>query len=303
MDLPIKEQPNKKKRQLSNKHREWLNGYAFISLWLIGLIALTIIPLGKAFWYSLNDANFYGNTIKTAFQWFANFKYAFTEDTIFPTIVVNYLMEIVVEVPFSIVASLIIAMLLNQKIRCRGLFRVIFFLPVIISTGPVISELLLQGATEIPLLSGEFIEEFLVSYLPKFIAQPISLLFDKLVIVLWLSGIQILIFLSGLQRINKQVYEAASIDGASGWQTFWKITLPSMKPFILLNVVYTIVTLSFFDMPVTTGEYTILTYIEKHSFGSKGFGYACSLGIIYFLLILVHIGIYALILKEKKVKK
>ena len=76
MDLPIKEQPKKTKKQLSNKHREWLNGYAFISLWLIGLIALTIIPLGKAFWYSLNEANFYGNTIKTTFQWFKNFSYA-----------------------------------------------------------------------------------------------------------------------------------------------------------------------------------------------------------------------------------
>ena len=128
MDLPIKEQPKKKRRQLSNKHREWLNGYAFISLWLIGLIALTIFPLGQAFWYSLNEANFYGNSIKTTFQWFDNFRYAFTEDTIFPTVVVNYLMEIVVEVPFSLCASLIIAMLLNQKVKCRSLFIVIFFL-------------------------------------------------------------------------------------------------------------------------------------------------------------------------------
>jgi ABC-type sugar transport system permease subunit len=76
-----------------------------------------------------------------------------------------------------------------------------------------------------------------------------------------------------------------------------------MKPFILLNVVYTIVTLSFFDMPAPKGGYTILTYIEKHSFGDRGFGYACRLGIIYFFLILIHIGIYALILKEKKVKR
>lgn len=298
MDLPVKN-----KKHLTNKHREWLSGYAFISLWLIGLLAFTLFPLGQAFWYSLNEASFYGSTIKTTFQWFDNFIYAFAEDTIFPTIVVNYLMEIVVEVPFSITASLIIAMLLNQKIKLKGFFRVIFFLPVIISTGPVISELMSQGATEIPMLSGKFIENILTNFLPEFIATPLTLLFDKLVIVLWLSGIQILIFLSGLQRINKQVYEAASIDGASPWQTFWKITLPSMKPFILLNVVYTIVTLSFFDMPVTKGDYTILTYIEKHSFGDRGFGYACSLGIIYFVLILVHIGIYALILKEKKVKR
>lgn len=300
MDLPV---VKKKKKGLSTKHREWLSGYAFISLWLVGLIGLTIFPLIQAFWYSLNDASFYGNTIKTSFQWFENFRYAFFEDTLFPTIVSNYIMEIVVQVPFSLCASLIIAMLLKQNIKGRGMFRAIFFLPVIISTGPVITELMGQGATDIALLNGDFIQEFLSEFLPSFIATPINLLFDKLVIVLWLSGIQILIFLSGLQRINKQTYEAASIDGASLWQSFWKITLPSMKPFILLNVVYTIVTLSFFDMPVSTGEYTILSYIEKHSFGDRGFGYACSLGIIYFFLIVIHIGIYALILKDKKVKR
>ena len=295
---------NKKvKRHLSNKHREWLTGYAFISLWLVGLIVLTLFPLGQAFWYSLNEASFYSDTIKTNFHWFENFKYAFFEDTIFPTIVANYLMEIVVSTPFSICASLIIAMLLNQKIKLKGIFRVIFFLPVIISTGPVITELMSQGATEIPLLSGAFIERILTNFLPEFISTPLAVLFDKLVFVLWLSGIQILIFLSGLQRINKQIYEAASIDGASPWQSFWKITLPSLKPFILLNVVYTIVTLSFFDMPVTKGDYTILTYIERHSFGERGFGYACSLGIIYFFIIVIHIGIYALILREKKVKR
>lgn len=293
------------KKHLSNKKREWLSGYAFISLWLIGILVFTLFPLIQAFWYSLNEAKFYGSQIQTTFQWFENFKYAFTEDIIFPTIVVNYIIEIVVDVPFSIAASLIIAMLLNQQIKGKGFFRVIFFLPVIISTGPVISELMGQGATSIPMLSSETVATFLNDYLPGFLSKPINLLFEKLVIVLWLSGIQILIFLSGLQRIDKSIYEAASIDGASPWQTFWKITLPSMKPFILLNVVYTIVTLSFFDMPVSTGEYTILTYIERHSFdsGGLGYGYACSLGIIYFLLVIIHIGLYALLLREKKVKR
>lgn len=294
-----------KKHQLTNKHREWLSGYGFISLWLIGILIFTLFPLLQAFWYSLNEAKFYGSTIRTTFQWFENFRYAFMEDLIFPDIMVNYIIEIVIDVPFSITASLIIAMLLNQPIKGKGFFRVIFFLPVIISTGPVIAELMGQGATSIPMLSSDGVETFLKEYLPGFLSKPITASFEKLVIVLWLSGIQILIFLAGLQRIDKSVYEAASIDGASPWQTFWKITLPSMKPFILLNVVYTIVTLSFFDMPVTTGEYTILTYIERHCFqaGGMGYGYACSLGVIYFLLIVVHIGIYALLLREKEARR
>ena len=119
MDLPIEK--NKKKRGIKNKYREWISGYAFISLWVIGLVAFTLFPLSQAFWYSLNEASFYGNTIKTTFQWFSNFTYAFFEDAIFPTIVANYLMEIVVEVPFSICASLIIGLCEKlAKITCSS---------------------------------------------------------------------------------------------------------------------------------------------------------------------------------------
>ena len=169
----------KSKFHLSNKHREWLNGYLFISVWLIGLIVLTIIPLGQAFWYSLNEAKFYGNTIEKSFQWFENFRYAFLEDTLFPQILATYLIEIVVETPFSITASLIIAMLLTQNIKGKTFFKMIFFLPVIISTGPVISELMGQGAASIPLLSSEWVKTFLEDYLPGFLSKPINLLFSS----------------------------------------------------------------------------------------------------------------------------
>ena len=126
------------------------------------------------------------------------------------------------------------------------------------------------------MLANSSFVHFMNEYLPTFIARPVSLLFEKLIIVLWFSGIQILIFLAGLQRLDKAIYEAASIDGASPWQTFWKITLPSIKPFILLNVVYTIVSLSFFDMPTRPGEHTILSYIRAQSFEmGGGYGYVC----------------------------
>jgi ABC-type sugar transport system permease subunit len=291
------------KIKLSNKHREWLNGYLFAGLWIIGLLAFTIWPLIQAFYYSFNEAVFYGNSIKIQWIWFENFRYAFFEDLIFPVILINYLLEIIIDVPFAITAALIIAMLLNQKIKFRGVWRVIFFLPVIISTGPVIFELMGQGATSIPMLSDGSFTAFIRDYLPSFISRPILLLFEKLIIVLWFSGIQILIFLAGLQRIDHSIYEAAAIDGASSWQSFWKITLPSMKPFILLNVIYTIVTLSFFDMPTPRGQYSILSYIRDQTFSKRGFGYGCALGIIFFILILLQIGIYVLFLRERKVRR
>lgn len=293
------------KIRLKRKQREWLNGYLFIGLWLIGLLVFTIFPLMQAIFYSFNHATFYAGDIKLEWIWFDNFRYAFFEDTIFPVILVNYLSEIIIDVPFAITAALLLAMLLNQKNKLRSFWRVIFFLPVVISTGPVISELMGQGATSIPMLANSSFVRFMNEYLPTFIARPVSLLFEKLIIVLWFSGIQILIFLAGLQRLDKAIYEAAAIDGASPWQTFWKITLPGIKPFILLNVVYTIVSLSFFDMPTNPGEYTILSYIRAQSFemGRRGYGYGCALGIIYLLLIFLQIGIYFLFLKERKSRR
>lgn len=291
--------------RVTNKMRNSFAGYGFISFWLIGLCIFTIFPLAQAVWYSFNVAEFYEGSIRTSFNGVKNFIYAFTEDTTFPQMLVTYLTSIIVQVPFSVTASLIISMLLNQDIKGRGFWRVIFFLPVIISTGPVITELMGQGATALPMIGGKDMDVFLAEFLPVFIAKPIGLLFDNLIIVLWYTGIPTLIFLSGLQRIDKSTYEAASIDGASPWQCFWKITLPSMKSFIFVNIVYTIVTLSFSDIPAADGQQNILQYMQRHMIeaSGKGYGYACSLGIIYFVVILLQIGVYALFLAPRKARR
>lgn len=294
----------KRKIKIDNKKRQWLSGYSFIALWLIGMLVFTLFPLFQAFFYSLNEAKFSGNKITTNWTWFSNFIYAFSEDTKFPTMIVDYLTEIIIQVPFTITIALIIAMLLNQKIKLRALWRVIFFLPVIIVSGPVISELINQGATKIEVFESGNFGSFITEYLPKFLANAVILLFDKLIIVLWYTGIPILIFLAGLQKINRQVYEAAQMDGASPWQSFWKITLPSMKPFIIVNAVYMIVTLSTSTI-IKSGNMSVIEYIQEQMVGGlgRGYGYACALGVIYLLLIIIQIGIYVLLFRNKRVKK
>ena len=295
----VSKQPKTVKHHLTNTSREYITGYLFIALWLIGVLVFTLWPILQAFYYSFCDAFFKGNRIVTQFTWFNNFAYAFTKDAQFPTLLRNYALEIVIQVPFAITLALIISLMLNQKIRLRGLWRLIFFLPVIIISGPVMSQLMSQGATSINISDGN-IGNFIVTSFPKFLSRIIVLLFDKLIVVLWYTGIPILIFLAGLQKLNKQIYEAASIDGASSWQTFWKITLPSMKPYILVNAVYMIVALSNSTLAQSTSEgttKTILSYISDQYLTStgRGYGYACALGIIYLLLILLHIGLYALL--------
>ena len=300
----------KKKVRLTNKKREWLSGYLFILPWVIGVCVFTLWPIIQAFYYSFCEAVFKGNRIEATFSWFDNFKYAFATDTKFPTMLREYLLEIVVQVPFSLTFALLISMILNQKIKLRGVWRVIYFLPAIIISGPVVSELMSQGSTSISIASDN-IGSSIVQILPEIFGTIITVLFDKLILVLWYTGIPILIFLAGLQRLNKQVYEADSIDGASKWQSFWKITLPSMSSFILVNAVYMIVTLSNSSLiqeaqsTATTSTVSIAEYIAMQytTATGRGYGYACCLGIIYLGIILLHIGLYVLITVPKKPRK
>src|SRR5690606_19449287 len=113
-----------------------------------------------------------------------------------------------------------------QKFRLKGVFRVIFFLPIVITSGPVIKELTAQGAASAPGIADiPAVVDFLAE-LPRTLRSPVEYLLTSFILILWFSGVQILIYLSSLQKIDRSVYEAASIDGASSWEIFWKIILP-----------------------------------------------------------------------------
>jgi ABC-type sugar transport system permease subunit len=142
---------------------------------------------------------------------------------------------------------MIIALFLNLNFRLKGLFRVIFFLPVVITSGPVINELTAQGATSAPgIANSAAVIEFLAT-LPRYLRNPVEYLLTSFILILWFSGVQILIYLSALQKIDRGMYEAAAIDGASAWESFWKITLPSLTTTTVINGLYTAITLSHFS--------------------------------------------------------
>ncbi len=297
----------KPKKKMTMKRRESLVGMGFILPWLIGFITLTIYPLLQSFWLSFNEATFYKGSYKTNFIFLDNFIYAFTGDEIFPAIVLEYFQSIIVNVVFVISVALFLAMLLNRKLKFRGMWRVIFFLPVVIISGTIMEQLTKQGATSLPGLSDVPVVDFISNNLPSIISFPVLTLFDDIILMLWFTGVPILIFLAALQRIDKSVYEASSIDGASNWQNFWKITLPSVKGFLFVNIVYTIVSVSFFDeIRGATENPTILAYMKQQAYNvdGRGFGYACAIGIIFLLFIVAQIGVYAfLVLRERKVKR
>jgi oligogalacturonide transport system permease protein len=272
-------------------------GLLFVSPWIIGFLIFTAYPLIYSLYLSFQKVKITTSGIQTTFVRFENYEFAFGVDATFVGHLTTYLKELIVSVPIIIVFSLIIALLLNQKIRFRGMFRTIFFLPVIISSGPVIKELIDQGITTIPSIEQYAIYQALNSNPDAFINGILLYLIKNLIVILWFSGVQILIFLASLQKMDSQMYEAAMIDGASQWECFWKLTLPSLAPIIIVNVIYTIVIYSVFSLN------PVIDHIQKNMFRvDTGFGYASALSWIYFLVITLALALTvgAMTLKRKK---
>lgn len=285
--------------KLKHKTREAFTGYSFVMLWIIGFLVFTLIPLSRTFWYSLNNVKVTTEGIKTTYIGLANYKRAILMDVTFTDILINYLVQLVVIVPVIIVFSIVVALILNVKIKGRGIFRTIYFLPVIISSGPVIKKLMDEGATTLPGMDQLIKMDQLQQNYPAFIVKLISFLVSSFIIILWFSGVQILIFLAGLQKLDHSMYESASIDGASRWEAFWKLTLPAINPLILVNIIYTVIMYSVFSIN------PIIEMIGNAMYNAtQGFGYSSALAWIYFLFILVVLGIFVALVthRDKKIK-
>lgn len=288
----------KKYRLTRRRVREWVWGYVFIAPWVVGISVFFVYACVQSFIYALSDVRL-TNGLTVTYQGMTNFINIFTSDNTFPVALSSFAINLVLQVPIIVAFALIMALLLNSRIKCRALFRVIFFLPVIIATGPVMDELTRQGVASVPMVNQATIMS-LLSGMPEWLATPIESLFSSLILVLWYSGVQILIFIAGLQKVPKDVYEAARIDGASGWESFWKVTLPTVRPMILLNAIYTIVALA------TSGQNEIITLIYDNMFNSavgRGYGYAAAMAWAYALVVAIALGIAFLLLREGSDKK
>ncbi|MGI1690723.1 carbohydrate ABC transporter permease [Thermoanaerobacter uzonensis] len=270
--------------------RKNIYGYIFAAPWIIGFFIFTAYPIFYSLYLSFNKVKITADSgIITQFVKFDNYKYAFFTDVSFLNALVTFFIQLILSVPIIVVFALIISLLLNSKIKFKGIFRTIFFLPVVITSGPVINELVSQGATKIPGMADLVDINSLTKSLPLIISQPLNYIFSNIISILWFSGIQILIFLSGLQKMDVNAYEAAKIDGATMWEIFWKITLPSIKPLIVVNIIYTVILLSNFELN------PISSIIKANMFKLEtGFGYAAALAWLYLIFILIILGVYAL---------
>jgi len=290
------------KIKITNKRRQSSLGISFIFLWILGFVIFAAYPVFYSLYLTLFKVRLDAGRLQLAWVGFGNYQAAFLQDPYFIEILINYLLRMALNLPVTLVFALVIAMLINQDVKGKGAWRTIFFLPVIISSGPVIVELMNQGATTLPSIQNYGFIRFIVDNVGSFLANPIEALFSQILLVLWFAGIQILILLAGLQKIDREIYEASMIDGASPWESFWKITLPSIMPLILVTVVYTVVSMSVFSLNDVIIYIRNIMLSESTPAITTGYGYSATLAWIYFLAMSLMIGIFvgALSIRKKR---
>lgn len=281
------------KKFMTNSRRETLWGWLFVSLWVVGFLVFTCYPLIRTFSLSFDAVTITAEGIVTESVGGDNYRNALLSDVVFTDALINFVGELLLDVPIVIVFSLAMAMILNMGLKGTGLLRTVFFLPVIIMSGPVMKKLIENGSTTIQGAAESALVQNVLEMLPEQLSMILSNLLSSFIMILWFCGVQILIFLSALQKVDKPIYEAAKIDGASKWVQFWQITLPTLRPMIIVNILYTIVSISSFELN------EVIVLIQKDSFAANyGLGYASALSFIYFvvliLVMVLFVGIYGL---------
>ena len=296
-----------KGRSIPYEKRKALYGLGFIALWLVGTIYFFIMPVIESIVYSFCDTlpNTDGSGgMNLDFVGLKNYKNAFTVHPSYSLSLVEVLKDTALKTPLILVFSIFIAIILNQKFKGRVFARAVFFLPVIIATGPVID--IINGNMSSGGYSGgseQFNSLFetdlvgdLLTYLGIYnisdkLTEIINTLTSDIFNLVWNSGIQILLFLAALQNISPSAKEAAQMEGATVWEYFWKITLPSISPMIVASLVYTVV-----DSFVAPDNSVMKILLTKSS--NWEFGYQAAMLWAYFIIVAAALGIILAIVNK-----
>lgn len=289
------------RRRCSYERRKANTGRMFISIWAVGIVLLFVMPLVRTVIYSLNTLDLH--TMSTRPAGLNYYLRLFTGDTVFVQDLTAALTDLLYQVPIVVMFSLFIAVLLNREFPGRLFFRAVFFLPVVVMSGVVYS--ILKGdahSTEIVNSAAGAVDAFnelgaLQDLLGSFGAGEkligfMSGVVSRVLDTVWQSGVQILLFLAGLQSVSPALYEAARMEGATKWAEFWKITFPMLSPVLLVSVIYTVID-SF-----TAESNAVIGYIKEVSFHNFEYSYGCAMSLTYCAVILFSIGLVALLMRR-----
>ena len=297
----------KKRRIASLDRRKARSGWLFVLPFVIGFVLIYLPVIFDSIKYSFQRISVQaGGGLVTEFVGWQNYEEALINDPKFAQTLLVGIQELLFDIPAIIIFSLFMAVLLNQKMAGRAVFRAIFFIPVILSTGLMESinaqNIMAEYGEETDSISNsgqsttaELVSAIDIEYLfsnmkvgteiVDYVVSAINNIYD----IVNRSGVQMLIFLAGLQSISPAIYESCQIDGASSWETFWKITFPMISPMILVNAVYTIID-SF-----TTDSNTVMKFIAAKYTQTNCNVISSAMSWIYFLIVMLIVGVVAAI--------
>ena len=299
--------PKTKKRKVASLDKKKARaGWVFVLPFVIGFVLVYLPIIWNSIFMSFHSLHIVtGGGYTLEFVGLENYSDALFEDPLFVQTLIQGLKELAFDVPAILIFSLFMAVLLNQKMAGRAVFRAIFFIPVILSTGIMesiegqnILGTMMEGSDSIDgseqsaaseIVSVMDIERLFYSMkigkeLVEYVVKMINEIYD----IVNRSGVQMLIFLAGLQSISPAIYEACRIDGCTAWETFWKITFPMISPMILVNGIYTIID-SF-----TTDSNSVMRYIRSvYDQGTEGQVLSSAMAWMYFLIVMLMLAVAA----------
>lgn len=293
----------KRKKYAGLQKRKAISGYLFISPFIIGFLAFMVVPLFQSLYMSFCSVQLSPEGISNTYTGLENYRQAFLVDTEFNRLLVEEISRMGINSVAIMVFSFFVALILNQKFKGRALVRAIFFLPVILSSGVILGvetdnallasvESMVEETTNVTSISDTIQTILITSGVGARAFSAVFDIVDGIYDVAIASGIQIIIFLSGLQTISDSMYEAASIEGCTAWESFWKITLPMISPMILVNWVYTVV-----DFCMRSDN-ELIEKISEQMIAYINYGFASAMSWVYFVVILAIIGITSLIISK-----
>ena len=309
--IQIDNAPGKKRRKSASLDvRKARAGWIFILPFLIGFVLIYLPIIFDSIKYSFHEIKILvGGGYELEWVGWKNYSDAILVDTSFVTTLVSGLKQLILDIPSIVLFSLFVAIVLNQKIAGRAAFRAIFFIPVILTTG-LISDIDAGNTMNEYMGNAEGIDDgsgqesaateivsvmdverlFSNMMIGTEIVEYVVSLVNNIFNIINRCGVQMLIFLSGLQSISPAIYESCSIDGASGWETFWKITLPMVSPMILVNSIYTVID------AFTSADNQVMAYISTVYEEANGNVLSSAMSWMYFLVVILIIAAVAGIL-------
>ena len=281
-------------------------GVMFILPFIIGFLVFMLTPMVESVIMSFSNVKLIpGQGYEKTFIAFRNYQNAMGVDPYFNQYLVEEISRMGINAVATIVMSFVIAVILNQNFKGRTLARAIFFLPVILSSGVLAGiesqnefyDMMAGMAEAVGKSSGVNISAALqdllsVSGIGSGVFMVLFDMIDAIYDIVMASGIQIIVFLSGLQAISPSLYEAADVEGCSAWEAFWKITFPMVSPLLLVNTIYTII--DFF----MKNDNRVMERINTIMYGQLDFGMASAMSWIYFGVAILFIGIAAIIINR-----